>query len=94
VAAARKHALAKAEAAVTRIRNGLGGRYKTNRQVDARVAQIFTGLVAGLLTAATGTRPGKPYIAWARDDDAIAAASRLDGLYAQATNLPTPAARR
>src|SRR6266487_2261592 len=42
VAAARERALAKAEAALTRIRNGLGGRYyKTKKQVDARVAQIL-----------------------------------------------------
>src|SRR6266702_4204402 len=40
VAAARERALAKAEAALARIRNGLGGRYyKTRKQVDTRVAQ-------------------------------------------------------
>lgn len=89
VAAARDRALAAAEAALGRARNGLGGRYyKTRKQVDARVAQILTGQAAGLLTVRTGTRAGKPWITWARDDDAIAAASRLDGLYALATNLP------
>ena len=89
VAAARDRALAKAEAALTRVRNGLGGRhYKTRKQVDARVAQILTGQAAGLLTVRTGTRAGKPVITWARDQDAITAASRLDGLYALATNLP------
>jgi Domain of unknown function (DUF4277) len=89
VAAARDRALATAEAALTRIRNGLGGRhYKTRKQVDARVAQILTGQAAGLLTVRTGTRAGKPVITWARDQDAIAAASRLDGLYTLATNLP------
>jgi len=89
VAAARDRALASAEAALGRIRNGLGGRScKTRKQVDARVAQILTGQAAGLLTVRTGTRAGKPWITWARDDDAIAAASRLDGLYALATNLP------
>jgi len=89
VAAARERALARAEDALTRIRNGLGGRYyKTRKQVDARVAQILTRPVAGLLTVATRTRAGKPVITWARDDDAIAAAARLDGLYALATNLP------
>ncbi len=86
---ARERALAKAEEALTRIRNGLGGRScKTRRQVDAKVAQILAGAAAGLLTVRTGTRAGKPVITWARDDDAIAAASRLDGLYALATNLP------
>jgi Domain of unknown function (DUF4277) len=89
VAAARDRALAAAEAALARVRNGLGGRYyKTRKQVDARVAQILTGQAAGLLTVRTGTRAGKPVITWARDQDAIAAASRLDGLYALATNLP------
>jgi len=89
VAAARDRALAAAEAALARVRNGLGGRhYKTRKQVDARVAQILTGQAAGLLTVRTGTRAGKPVITWARDQDAITAASRLDGLYALATNLP------
>ncbi len=36
----------------------------------------------------TGTRAGKPTIAWSRDEEAISAASALDGLYALATNLP------
>ncbi len=49
VAAARERALGKAEAALTRIRNGLGGRYyKTRKQADARVAQILTGPVKDL----------------------------------------------
>ena len=84
-------ALAAAEAALTRVRNGLGGRYyKTRKQVDARAAQILAGQVDGLLTVRTGTRAGKPFITWARNQDAITAASRLDGLYALATNLPDP----
>ena len=89
VPAARERALAKAEAALTRISNGLGGRYyKTRKQVDAKVAQILTGQATGLIHVATGTRAGKPVITWARDTKAIAAASRLDGLYALAANLP------
>ncbi len=89
VAAARERALARAEAALGRVRNGLGGRYyKTRRQVDARVAQILTGSVKDLIQVRTGTRAGKPVITWQRDHDAIAAASQLDGLYALATNLP------
>src|SRR6266568_5338379 len=86
---ARERALARAEAALTRVRNGLGGRYyKTRKQVDAKVAQILTGQAAGLITVRTGTKAGKPWITWQRDDTAIAAASRLDGLYALAANLP------
>jgi Domain of unknown function (DUF4277) len=89
VAAARERALQKAEAALARVRNGLGGRYyKTRKQVDTRVAQILTGQAAGLITVTTGTKAGKPVIRWHRDTEAIAAASRLDGLYALATNLP------
>jgi Domain of unknown function (DUF4277) len=89
VAAARERALASAEAALGRIRNGLGGRYyKTRKQVDTRVAQILTGQAAGLITVRTATKAGKPAITWQRDTEAIAAASRLDGLYALATNLP------
>jgi len=94
VAAARQRALDKAEDALTRVRNGLGGRYyKTRKQVDARIAQILTGQAAGLITIRTGTRNGKPWISWQRDAAAIAAASRLDGIYALATNLPDPGDR-
>jgi uncharacterized protein DUF4277/DDE family transposase len=85
----RERALAKAEEALTKIRNGLGGRYyKTRKQVDAKVTQILTGQAAGLIAVRTGTRAGKPVLSWHRDTDAITAASRLDGLYALATNLP------
>lgn len=88
---ARQRALDRAEAALLRIRHGLGGRfYKTRKQVDTRVAQILSGQAAGLLTVTTGTRAGKPTISWRRDEQAIAAASALDGLYALATNLPDP----
>jgi hypothetical protein len=42
--AARDRALATAEAALTLVRNGLGGRHcKTRKQIDARVAQIRSG---------------------------------------------------
>ena len=89
VAGGRERALRKAEEALTRIRNGLGGRYyKTRKQVDARVAQILTRPVKDLITVRTGTKAGKPWITWARNQDAITAASRLDGLYALAVNLP------
>src|SRR5260370_1021957 len=78
VAAARDRALAKAEAALTRIRNGLGGRYyKTRKQVDARVAQILTGPVAGLLTVTTATRNGKPVLTCHPGQQAISPAPEL-----------------
>ena len=86
---ARGRALARAEEALTRIRNGLGGRYyKTRKQVDAKAAQILTGPAAGLIAVRTATKAGKPVITWGRDTGAITAASRLDGVYALATNLP------
>jgi Transposase DDE domain/Domain of unknown function (DUF4277) len=89
VASARERALTKAEAALERVRNGLGGRhYKTRRQVEARVARILTGQIENLIRVTTGTRRGKPTITWQRDHDAIAAAARTDGIYALATNLP------
>jgi hypothetical protein len=92
VAAGRERALAKAEAALGRIRNGLGGRYyKTKKQVDARVATILNPKIENLISVATGpARGGKPSITWHRNQPAIDTASRYDGLYAIATNLPNP----
>lgn len=86
---ARRRALAKAEDDLTRVRNGLGGRYyKTRQQVDAKVAKILGPAVVDLLNVRTGTRNGKPILAFSRDEAAIANAARADGLYALATNLP------
>jgi transposase len=95
VAEARDRALTKAEDALTRIRNGLGGRYyKTKKQVDDRVAKIIGHRIAELITVTTGVDDqNKPTITWRRNPQAIAAASRLDGLYALATNLPDPSQR-
>ena len=93
VADARTRALDAAETALGKIRNGLGGRYyRTQKDVDNKVAQIVGKNIAGLLHVSTGTDPdtGKPTLTWHRDHDAIAAAGRLDGLYALATNLPDP----
>lgn len=91
VAAGRERALTKAEDGLTRIRNGLGGRYyKTRKHLDDRVATLLGPRIAGLITVTTGTRDGKPTIDWHRNPDAIAAAAELDGLYAIATNLPDP----
>jgi hypothetical protein len=93
VADARERALAKAEDALTRVRNGLGGHhYKTKKQVDNRVARILGTKLDTLIDVSTGpARGGKPSIAWTRNTDAIANAARHDGLYALATNLPHPA---
>jgi transposase len=89
VAEGRQRALAKAEAALTRIRNGLGGPYyKTLEQVDTRVAKTLRADLTPLLKVTTGTDAhGKPTIAWAREQAAIDAAAATDGIYALATNL-------
>jgi transposase len=88
VAAARERALSKAEDALARVQRGLGGRhYKTRRAVDARAAKILTGLVEGLIEVKTATKRGKPTLSFQRDHEAIAAAARIDGIYALATNL-------
>jgi Domain of unknown function (DUF4277)/Transposase DDE domain len=88
VAEARERALSKAEDALARVQRGLGGRYyKTRRQVDAKIAQILTGQVNGLIAVTTATRAGRPTLTFERDHDAITAAARTDGVYALATNL-------
>ncbi|MCA1700302.1 MAG: IS1634 family transposase, partial [Actinobacteria bacterium] len=85
---ARERALRRAEEKLGRVRNGLGGRYyKTKQQVDRRVAQILTRPVCELIEVKTATRKGKPTIHFKRDEQAIAQASRADGVYALATNL-------
>jgi transposase len=90
VANARERALAKAEDELTRVRNGLGGRYyKTETQVQRRVGQIIGKNIEGLITVTVGHDvSGKPTIAWERDEHAITHAARTDGVYALATNLP------
>jgi Domain of unknown function (DUF4277)/Transposase DDE domain len=89
VAAARERALIRAEQALERVQRGLGHRhYKTRRQVDAKVAKILTGQVAGLLSVTTATRGGRPTLRFCRDQQAITNAARIDGIYALATNLP------
>jgi transposase len=89
VQAARDKALCRAEEALTRVSNGLGGRYyKTKAQVDTKVAQILGDSVAGLLTVTTGETEGKPTLSFRRNSAAIRSAQRTDGIYALATNLP------
>jgi transposase len=89
VAAARERALTRAEQALERVQRGLGGRhYKTRRQIDAKLARILTGHIAGLITVTTATRGGRPTLSFQRDQQAITAAATTDGIYALATNLP------
>jgi Domain of unknown function (DUF4277)/Transposase DDE domain len=89
VADARQRALTKAEDALARMRNGLGGRYyKTRRQVERRIGVILAANVSGLIDVKVSTRKGKLTLTWQRNQDAITAASSVDGIYALATNLP------
>jgi transposase len=88
-AAARERALGKAEAALGRVRNGLGGRYyKTKAQVDRRVARILGTKLEGLILVETATKNGKPTLAYHREQQAIEKAAATDGIYALATNIP------
>ena len=89
VAEARQRALEKAEDALARVRNGLGGRYyKTRRQVERRIGVIIAANIAGLIDAKISTRNGRLKLTWQRNQQAIDAAASFDGIYALATNLP------
>lgn len=89
VAEARERALGKAEEALGRVQRGLGGpHYRTKKDVDARVAQVLTGGVEGLIEAATGSEGGRPTLRFSRNEEAIRQAGATDGIYALATNLP------
>ena len=89
VADARDRALVKAEDALERMRNGLGGRhYKTREQVERRVGQIIGVNITGLIDVTVTTRAGKLTVTWQRNQPAIDTARSFDGIYALATNLP------
>jgi hypothetical protein len=88
VAQARERALVKAEDALQRMRNGLGGRYyKTREQVQRRIGQIVGSNITGLIDV-TVTNNDKLTLAWQRNQPAIDTAASFDGIYALATNLP------
>jgi hypothetical protein len=89
VADARERALVKAEDALQRMHNGLGGRYyKTREQVERRIGQILAANITGLIdvTVASST-DDKPTVTWQRNQQAIDTTASLDGIYALATNL-------
>jgi hypothetical protein len=88
VADARERALAKAENALQRMHNGLGGRYyKTREQLERRVGQILGANITGLIDVTVTTSDEKPTVSWQRNQQAIDTAASLDGIYALATNL-------
>ncbi len=89
VAEARERALVKAEDALERMRNGLGGRYyKTRAQLERRIGQILGVNITGLIDVTVTTREDKLTVTWQRNQDAIDTAASFDGIYALATNLP------
>jgi transposase len=89
VAAARARALDTAEAALQRVHNGLGGRYyRTEKEVERKVAQVVGARLAPYLRVTVGSdERGKPTLAWQRERDAINRDAAFDGVYALATNL-------
>lgn len=89
ISAGRERALLKAEEGLAKTRRGLaGGRYKTAKQIQARIAALLPPPAVGLLTISVGSRLDKPTLSWRRNTEAIARAARTDGVYALATNLP------
>jgi len=89
VADARERALQKADDALQRMHNGLGGRYyKTRAQIERRIGQIIGVNITGLIDVTVSTPKGKLTLTWQRHQDAIATVASFDGIYALATNLP------
>jgi len=88
VADARERALVKAEDALQRMHNGLGGRYyKTREQLERRIGQILGANITGLIDVTVTTNEDKPTLTWQRNQHVIDTAASLDGIYALATNL-------
>jgi hypothetical protein len=89
VADARERALVKAEDALQRMHNGLGGRYyKTRDQLERRIGQILGANITGLIdVTVASTTDDKPTVTWQRNQQAIDTTASLDGIYALATNL-------
>ena len=90
VAEARERALIKAEDALERMRNGLGGRYyKTREQVQRRIGQILGVNITGLIdVTVSASHAGKLNLTWQRNQEQINTVASFDGIYALATNLP------
>jgi len=85
----RARSLERAEQKLERVERGLGGRhYPDVKAVERKLAQILQGTPGRFIRTETGERDdGKPTLSFYRDDDAIADAERLDGIYCLITNL-------
>jgi hypothetical protein len=87
VAQARDRALQKAEDALERMRNGLGGRYyNTREQIERRIGQIIAANITGLLDVTVATRKGKLTVTWQRNQDAITTAASFDSTRSRRTS--------
>lgn len=85
----RARQLERAEAKLARVQRGLGGRHYPDRaSVERRLAQLLVATPGRFLRSQVGERAGKPTLRFWRDEQAIAEAERLDGLYCLITNLP------
>jgi transposase len=85
----RVRALERAEEKLERVKRGLGGRHYPDREAVCRkLAQILEGTPGRFLKAHAGETPdAKPTLSFKRDQDAIEAAERLDGVYCLITNV-------
>ena len=85
----RARQLERAEAKLARVQGGLGGRHYPDRPaVERKLAQLLVATPGRFLRAETGEdQRGKPTLAFWRDQQAIQAAERLDGLYCLITNV-------
>lgn len=84
----RAQSLQRAEDKLARVVRGLGGRYCPNvKAVQAKLAQILQGTPGRFIATEVSERDGKPTLSFKRDQEAIAAAERLDGIYCLITNL-------
>ncbi len=86
----RARQLARAEERLARVQRGLGGRHYPDRAaVERRLAQLLVATPGRFLRTEVGEQPGgKPRLRFWRDEQAIAEAERLDGLYCLITNVP------
>jgi transposase len=85
----RAQALERAEEKLGRVHRGLGGRYYPDvKAVESKLAQILHGTPGRFIATEVGeTDDGKPTLSYRRDQDTIADAERLDGIYCLITNL-------
>lgn len=85
----RAGSLERAEEKLARVGRGLGGRhYPDLKAVERKLSQLLQGTPGRFLRAEAGEHEGKPTLRYWRDDAAIAAAERLDGIYCLISNVP------